>query len=108
MAALGMPPGQYRLNEFTVSVNNGRCRLADGTIAGSVLPLNVAVRNLLRFTGCTLSEALATVTSTPAKLLGSDHERGRVAPGYLADLLLLSSDLEVQTAFSAGQIVYQA
>ena len=108
MAALGMPPGQYMLNEFAVSVNDGQCRLADGTIAGSVLPLDAALRNLLRFTGCTLPEALATVTSTPARLLGIAHERGQIAAGHIADLLLLTSDLEVQTAISAGQIVHQS
>jgi N-acetylglucosamine-6-phosphate deacetylase len=69
MAALGMPPGVYRLNDFDVTVTETEARLADGTLAGSVLDMETAVRNLMQFTGCTLSEAAATVTTTPARLL---------------------------------------
>ena len=89
MAALGMPPGKYLLNEFEVTVTEVDCRLADGTLAGAILSIDEALRNLIKFTGCTLSEALATITTTPARLLGIDHQRGRIAPGFIADLVLL-------------------
>lgn len=107
MAALGMPPGRYFLNDFEVFVTKTEARLADGTLAGSVLPLDAAVRNLIDFTGCGLSEALATVTTTPADLLGLSAQRGRIAPGLIADLVLLSPALEVVATITAGQISYQ-
>jgi N-acetylglucosamine-6-phosphate deacetylase len=107
MAALGMPPGKYLLNEFEVTVTATDSRLADGTLAGSMLPIDAALRNLITYTGCTLPQALATVTTTPARLLAIDHQRGRIAPGHIADLLLLTPDLQVATTIAAGNIVYQ-
>jgi len=107
MAALGMPPGQYNLNDLQVTVTEVDCRLADGTLAGAILSIDEALRNLIRFTGCTLPEALATITTTPAQLLGIDRQRGRIAPGLLADLVLLTPDLQVITTIANGHIVYQ-
>jgi N-acetylglucosamine-6-phosphate deacetylase len=107
MAALGMPPGQYHLNDFEVVVTESDVRLADGTLAGSILPLDVALRNLIDFTGCSLSDALATITTTPATVLEISHQRGRVAPGLIADLVLLNQDLEVVFTITRGQITYQ-
>lgn len=101
MAALGMPDGAYQLGSQTVQVADGQARLADGTLAGSVLSLDQAVRNLITFTGCTLAEALATVTSTPADLLGVGDWLGRVAVGYTADLVLLDAHLQVQQTLLA-------
>lgn len=107
MAALGRTPGNYLLNEFQVTVTETDCRLADGTLAGSILPLDQALRNLISFTGCSLPEALATVTSTPARLLGIDHERGRITEGAIADMLLLTPDLQVHTTIAAGKVIYE-
>lgn len=108
MAALGMAPGRYRLNEFDVIVTEKDARLADGTLAGSVLPLDQAVRNLIAFTGCTLPEALATVTTTPADLLGIGDERGCIRPGLIADLALLTPELHVVATIATGEIVWRA
>lgn len=108
MAALGTPPGVHRLGDFEVTVDETSARLADGTLAGSILSLDQALRNLIAFTGCTLNDALVTVTTTPAKALGLDQERGRGAPGYVADLVLLTPDLRVQTTMVAGEVVYTA
>jgi N-acetylglucosamine-6-phosphate deacetylase len=108
MAALGMAPGRYRLNDFDVIVTEKDARLTDGTLAGSVLPLDQAVRNLVAFTGCGLAEALATVTTTPADLLGIGGERGRIAAGMIADLALLTPELHVVATIAAGEIVWRA
>jgi len=108
MAALGMAPGQYKLNDTEVIVSEKDARLADGTLAGSVLAMDEAVRNLIAFTGCTLPEALATVTTTPADLLGIAGERGRIRPGLIADLVLLTPDLRVAMTIAAGQIVWRS
>jgi len=106
MAALGMAAGVHLLGDFEVTVDEASARLADGTLAGSILSLDQALRNLIAFTGCTLSDALATITTTPARALGLAHERGRIAPGYVADLVLLTPDLGVQMTVAGGEIIY--
>ena len=106
MAALGMPPGEYRLGEVGVSVDTESARLTDGTLAGSILPPDAALRNLIAFTGTTLPEALSALTSTPAALLGL-ADRGRIAQGCIADLVLLTPDLEVAATWVRGELVYQ-
>jgi N-acetylglucosamine-6-phosphate deacetylase len=106
MAALGMPPGTYPLNDFEVTVTETDARLSDGTLAGSVLDMETAVSNLMRFSGCTLAEALATVTTTPACLLNLP-DRGHITPGFIADAVLLTPDLKVDITITRGAITYQ-
>ncbi|MEO8287877.1 MAG: N-acetylglucosamine-6-phosphate deacetylase [Chloroflexota bacterium] len=108
MAALGMPPGQYRLGDWDVTVDGAAARLPDGRLAGSLLSLDQAVLNLVGFTGCEPAEALLTVTAVPAALLGIEEQRGHIAPGLQADLVLLTPELEVVTTIVGGQIVYSA
>ena len=107
VAALGLPAGPSRLAGRDVTVGEGGVRLADGTLAGSATALDEAVRNLLAFTGCSVSEALGTVTSTPARVLGLTR-KGVVAPGFDADLVLLTRDLEVVATIVAGREVHRA
>jgi len=106
MAALGMPPGRYRLGDWDVDVDATSARLADGRLAGSLLSLDLAVRNLIAWTGCAPEAALATVTTVPAALLGLGPQRGLLAPGAAADLVLLTPDLQVALTVIAGQVVY--
>lgn len=108
MAALGMPPGRYRLGDYEATVDDTSVRLPDGRLAGSRLSLDAALRNLVEFTDCSLSEALQTVTAAPAAVLGLDDERGRVAVGYLADLVLLTADVRVAATIVAGEVAYRA
>jgi N-acetylglucosamine-6-phosphate deacetylase len=108
MAALGMPPGEYQLGDHAVTVGPTAARLADGTLAGSLLAPDEALRNLIAWTGCSLAEALPTLTSTPARLLGLDAELGRIAPGYRADLALLTPANTIACTLVAGEIVYDA
>ncbi|MCX7669201.1 MAG: N-acetylglucosamine-6-phosphate deacetylase [Anaerolineae bacterium] len=105
MAALGMAPGRYRLNDLEVIVSERDARLADGTLAGSVLSLDQAVRNLMAFTGCGLAEALTAVTAAPAALLGMAAVRGRIAAGMIADLVLLDADLRVAATVVRGHLI---
>jgi len=107
MAALGMPAGKHRLGDYEVVVDDTSARLADGTLAGSILSLDQALRNLVEVTGCALPEALATLTTTPARAIGVDRERGRVQAGCVADLVLLSADLHVQATVAEGEIVHE-
>ncbi len=106
MAALGMPPGDYHLNDFTVTVTETDARLSDGTLAGSILDMETAVANLIDFTGCTVSEAITSVTTTPADLLNMP-DRGRIVPNAIADAVLLNQNLKVDLTICAGQITYQ-
>lgn len=105
MAALGMPDGAYRLGSHDVTVQDGRAFLADGTLAGSVLPLDRALARLTAVTGCGLAAALPAITSRPADLLGR-ADLGRVAPGCAADLVLLDADGAVARTLINGRIVY--
>lgn len=107
MAALGMDPGTYRLGDHQVTVADGLAQLDDGTLAGSVLSLDQAMRNLVDFAGCSLPDALLPLTATPAGLLGMGGRKGSVRPGYDADLVLLSPDLSVLATIVAGRVVYR-
>lgn len=106
MAALGMQPGSYRLARQRVTVNESSARLADGSLAGSILSLNAALVNLMTFTGCNMMEAIQTVTSTPANLLQLPL-KGRIAEGADGDLTLMTPDLKVSMVIVAGEVVYR-
>lgn len=108
MAALGMADGTYSLGNFDVRVTGNRAVLEDGTLAGSILSMDQALRNLLEFTGCSPAEALQTITTTPATLLGLGRQKGQIAPGFDADLVLLNPDFSVHTTIVSGRIVYKA
>jgi N-acetylglucosamine-6-phosphate deacetylase len=105
MAAMGMPPGQYVLGHYDVTVTPDSARLSDGTLAGSILRMDQAVRNMQSFTGCSLAGAVHMATVTPARLLGLDHS-GALLPGYAADVAVLSSKVEATHTFVAGKLVY--
>jgi N-acetylglucosamine-6-phosphate deacetylase len=100
MAALGKPPGRFRLGTIDVDVDATSARLADGRLAGSIVDIGAAVRNLMTFTGCTAADAVGSVTSVPARLLGLGHERGALGVGSVADVTLLAPDMQI-----AGTIV---
>lgn len=106
MSALGMPAGEYSLGELQVIVDDTSARLPDGRLAGSILRMEQAVRNLVRFTGCGLEQACAAASSTPAQVIG-EQARGRIAPGMRADLTLLSADFQVAATMVGGEIVFQ-
>ena len=107
MAAMGMPPGRYQLGDYEVIVDASAARLPDGRLAGSRLSLDEALRHFIFATGCTPAEAVATVTTAPARLLGL-HDRGRVAQGCRADLVLLTQEMHVAATWVAGRKLFEA
>ncbi|MBW7884030.1 MAG: N-acetylglucosamine-6-phosphate deacetylase [Caldilineaceae bacterium] len=107
MAALGTAPGRYQLSDQEVIVTEESARLVSGSLAGSILSMDEALRRLIAYTGCSLEAALATVTATPADLLGIGQERGRIRAGASADLVFLTPELEVVRTMVAGTIVYE-
>ena len=106
MGALGMSPGRYQLGDFEVHVDDATARLSDGTLAGSIITHDACLRNIITFTGCSLSEGLQTLTTTPAAALDMAAQKGSLAPGHDADLVLLTPDLSVAKTIVGGQIVY--
>jgi len=87
------------------SATGDAVRLYDGTLAGSSIGLDGAVRNLMAFTGCQLAEAVATVTEIPASCLGLS-DRGRIEVGRRADLTALDADGRVVLTFVGGRLVF--
>ena len=105
VAALGQPPGPYRLSGTPVVFDGMSVQTADGVLAGSVLGMNQAVANVAEFTGCDRHEALAAATSTPARIIG-ETRRGCLDPGSIADLVLLDDNYRVQATICGGRIAY--
>lgn len=107
MAAMGSAPGSYQLGDRTVTVDATSARLPDGTLAGSVVTMDAAVRNFRSWTGCTLADAIDAVTTVPAALLGLTT-KGQVARGYDGDVVLLRQDGTVAMTIVAGDVVYES
>ncbi len=107
MSAAGMAPGHYVLGDRQVVVDRTSARLADGTLAGSILQLDAALRNVMAYTGCSLADAVGMVTATPARLLGISDRKGLLAPGYDADLVILDESLQVSLTMVGGAVAYE-
>jgi N-acetylglucosamine-6-phosphate deacetylase len=106
MSATGLGPGAYELGGQTVVVVESSARLHDGTLAGSVLTMDQAMRNLVNWADVTAGTALHMATRVPADLLG-DSSRGRIVAGVRADLTLWSSDLQVTTTIVNGVVAWK-
>jgi N-acetylglucosamine-6-phosphate deacetylase len=106
MAATGMPPGEYALGGRRVAVDATSARLPDGTLAGAVLTLDRAVRNLVRWGAASPAAALRMAGEVPARLLGLDNA-GRLELGRDADLALFDDELRVQSTIVGGETVYR-
>jgi len=104
--AAGMPPGSYRLADRVVYVDDGAVRLSDGTLAGSVLTMDAAVRNLVSF-GVGLPHAVHAASTAPARLLGRE-DLGVLRPGAAANIAVLDDELEVQRTVVNGHEAFAA
>ena len=103
----GLGNGTYVMLGQSVTVREGRATLPDGTLAGSVLTMDRAVANVQAFTGLTLQEALKMATVNPARVLDLDHRKGRLAPGYDADIVVLEEDGRPWLTMARGRVVYR-
>lgn len=100
ISATGMPDGRYRLGEFEVTVAGMRAE-CDGRLAGSVLTLERAVQNVMRFASWPLARAVRLATANPARVLGN-VQIGKLETGASADITALSPTGAVQQCFVAG------
>lgn len=107
VAAAGCGPGTFTLGGETVISDGAVARLEDGTLAGSTLTLDRAVRTMLTFTGAQLEDALTMATETPAQVLGLTRQ-GRLQVGADADIVLWDNALEVAMTFVGGVLAYRS
>ena len=105
LSGAGMPDGNYRLGNFTVHVAGGVCRTVEGSLAGSTVTLDAAVRNLVSFTGLSYQECLAAATLNPARILGLEKTKGCLVPGADADLAVLDQNFFVTQTYVRGRTV---
>jgi N-acetylglucosamine-6-phosphate deacetylase len=100
-AAAGMPDGEYKLGSHTVTKCLGGVRLPDGTLAGSTLTMDQALRNLVKI-GLPIAEASQRLSQFPADYLGI-NERGRLQPGAWADCVRLDRSLTLTAVMVEGE-----
>ncbi len=105
ISALGTGDGEHRIGDTHVIVDGNCVRTADGTIAGSVLRFDDAVRNLMAFTGCELADASRSASATPARL-AQRQDIGRIEPGCTADVVLLDENNCVAATMVGGRVVF--
>ena len=98
----GVADGSYSLGNLDVRVHEGTVRGPDGVLAGSVLTMDEAVRNLHAL-GVPFEEAVAAATSTPARVLG-EPDLGRIDLGLPADLVVLNEGLEIERVLVGGEV----
>lgn len=101
--AAGLPDGKYRLGVNTVIVKDGDAKLEDGTRAGSTLTQNVALKNLISFTGRSLEEILPLLTENPARLINVFDRKGSIENGKDADLVVLDENNDITDVFVMGK-----
>src|SRR5947209_1889881 len=106
ISATGMPEGRYRLGTFDVDVKGERCE-HQGKLAGSVLTLDRAVRNVMSFTSWQLPQVIRMATLNPARLLGITSQRGMLAPGRIADIVVLTPEGQIVQTIIGGNPVLQ-
>ena len=104
LAAAGMPEGEYSLGGFAIEVKDGRA-MARGVLAGSVLTLDHALSNFVRFTGATVDQGLRLLTRNPAAMTGLDHRCGSIVQGRAANLVAVNEQGELVASIIAGALV---
>jgi N-acetylglucosamine-6-phosphate deacetylase len=102
MSATGMPDGEYQLGGFAVQVANGRA-MARGVLAGSVLTLDRALANFIRFTGATVDQGLHLLTANPAAMTGQGDIAGSLGVGMPANLVAVDMSGHLAGSMVGGE-----
>ena len=87
-------------------ITDGIARTKTGGLAGSTLSMDRAISNMMAFTGLPLESVLPMATSTPAEAMGIADWKGRIAPGFDADLVIMDKDLKIERTFVGGKLIY--
>lgn len=106
MCAGGCKDGQYALGGQAVFVKDGSARLEDGTLAGSILRLNEALKNVVAHTECGVEKAIEFATINPAKTIGVDSFKGTLDEGKDADIILFDQDINIKYTINKGITIY--
>lgn len=106
MRAKCLKNGTYDLGGQDVTVHDGKAVLSDGTLAGSILRLGDALKNMQVFTGCALEDVIQMGSTNPAKQLNVFDRKGSIAVGKDADLVILDENNDVYMTFCNGSIAY--
>ncbi|PLT33673.1 N-acetylglucosamine-6-phosphate deacetylase [Bacillus sp. V5-8f] len=105
MRAKCLPESCYKFGGQDVTVKDGKALLNDGTLAGSLLPMDQAVRNMMAYTNCSLEEAILMASENPARQLNIFHRKGSIGIGKDADLVILDKNNQVYMTICKGHIV---
>lgn len=105
MRACGLAEGTYKLYDYDVTVSEGQARLADGTLAGSVLTMGEAVKNMVELAGLPIETVLPLATDVPARIAGVADRKGKIEIRYDADLVLLTEKFEVERVWARGRTI---
>lgn len=105
MRAKGLPPGTYDLGGQDVEVTHNDARLPDGTLAGSILTMENAAKNMKAITNCTVAELVAMTSTNATNQLGLVN-KGKIEPGKDADLTIIDEDWTVQLTICRGNLTY--
>ncbi|MEK4426671.1 N-acetylglucosamine-6-phosphate deacetylase [Solibacillus sp. FSL K6-1523] len=106
MRAKGLPDGEYDLGGQIAYVTKNEARLEDGALAGSILTMEQAVKNMKAVTGCSLEDIVAMTSYNAAQQLGVT-KKGRIAVSYDADFVIIDRELSVHKTIRQGQVVYE-
>lgn len=106
MRAKCLGEGTYDLGGQDVTVKDGQATLADGTLAGSILKLKDAAKNIQEYTQCGLEAVIQMASVNPAKQLNVYDRKGSIETGKDADLVILDKNDEIYMTFCRGQIAY--
>lgn len=108
MRAGTMPDGNYTLGEFPVIVKDGKAVLETGSLAGSILKLKEAVKNVVNWGIATPEEAIRMATIVPARSCHIDDVCGSIEPGREADFIVLNQNLELEATYLNGECRYRS
>jgi N-acetylglucosamine-6-phosphate deacetylase len=107
MRAKCMSDGCYELGGQKVHVTDGKATLANGTLAGSVLCMPDAIKNIMKYTDCSLEDAIRMASYNPAHKLNLTSRKGSIEVGKDADLVVLSDKLNVKLTMVGGVVVFE-
>jgi N-acetylglucosamine-6-phosphate deacetylase len=103
MRACGLADGTYKLYDYEVTVADGAVRLADGTLAGSVLTTGGAVKNMVELAGLPIETVIPLATEVPARIAGCADRKGKIEIRYDADVVQLTEKFEVERVWVRGE-----